>query len=65
MTPCHDRSKATTSKRPVASFAILRAASFDSAPVLSGSTLESESGRIPASAFANPRTVSERKELCR
>ena len=40
------RSKATVSKPPLASFAILSAASFDSPPVLSGSTAESSGGRI-------------------
>ncbi len=54
--PCHDPASETTSCRPVTSFAIRIAASFDSAPVVSRSTFSSGSGSVPASRRARSTT---------
>ena len=54
--PCHERAKDTISCLPVTSLAIRIAASFDSAPVLSSSTLSSGSGSESASRSASSTT---------
>jgi hypothetical protein len=50
--PCHERSSATISYRPVYSLAILIAASFASAPVLSSSIRPRDAGSVAASRVA-------------
>ena len=54
--PCQDRANETISCLPVTSLAIRIAASFDSAPVVSSSTLVSGSGSDPASRRARSTT---------
>ncbi len=54
--PCHELEKATTSCPPVTSFASRRAASLDSAPVVSSSTFSSGSGSEAASRSASSST---------
>ena len=51
--PCHERSNETTSYRPVTSLAILSAASFDSAPVVSSWILLRPGGSVAATHSAS------------
>ena len=50
--PCQDRSNDTISYFPVYSLAILTAASLDSAPVVSNSTLLSDAGSVAVNVVA-------------
>jgi hypothetical protein len=59
--PCHDRANDTISWRPVTSFAIRTAASLDSAPVVSSSTLASGSGN--ESAMRRHRSTTGRESI--
>lgn len=54
--PCHDRAKETISYRPVTSFAIRSAASFDSAPVVRSIAFSNGSGTVAASLRARSMT---------
>ena len=57
VTPCHEPPSPTTSNPPVASFAILIAASLLSLPVLTRSDFLSGFGTILASASASSTTL--------
>ena len=70
VTPCHERSKATTSKPPVWVLAIRSAASFDSPPVESGSTRpfqpETRLGEallVPTKFYVNSTLAAHRRNL--